>query len=54
MKEQIAESIKKIEKFPLGYPKFIATGNPKWDAFFEWEYNLCREREKELGIHRLF
>lgn len=46
--QTIKESIERIEKFPVGYPKLITTNNPKWDAFFRSEYELCVARASDL------
>ena len=45
---QIKESIEKIEKFPVGFPKKVECADVRWQAFFDWETELCFRRRNEL------
>ena len=47
--QTIKESIEKIEKFPVGFPKKIECTDVRWKAFFDWEADLCFRRRNELS-----
>ena len=46
--QAILESIQKIEKFAPNFPKLIECADPKWSAFFQWEYEECLKRKTQL------
>lgn len=50
--KSIKESIEKIERFPIGYPKLITDVDEKWLAFFQWEYMECFRRRNALSTDK--
>lgn len=45
----IRESIERIEKFSVGYPKLITDVDETWKAYFQWGFDLCVSRAKALS-----
>ena len=45
----IKESIERIEKFPVGYPRLITDVEEKWLPYFKWAYELCVSRAKAIS-----
>lgn len=48
--QTIKESIERIERFPVGYPRLIEDVDEKWRRFFQMEYEWCLSHAKNLGI----
>ncbi len=46
----LKESVSRIEKFAVGFPRKVECPD-RWRDFFEWQYQLCVSRAKELGIN---
>lgn len=48
-RQQVEESIKRITRFPAGFPKRIETQNKCCQEWFDWTFLLCENRAKELS-----
>ena len=48
--QTIKESIEKTKRFAPGFPKKMGCNDLRWQAFFDWEYDLCVSHAKNLGI----
>lgn len=46
---QIKESIERIERFPIGYPKLIEDVDERWRPFFLWQFRECVSQAKKSG-----
>ena len=47
--QSIKESIERIEKFPVGYPKKVECNDARWQPFFDLTYEWCVSRAKEIS-----